>query len=163
MVLGLAAALVVFGTFQIQKMPVDVFPEFDQPTVQIHTEALGLSAKEVEGLVTLNLEELLSGVKLFESFMCAAAGQLFAPSLPVGLAEPALRGAHDPADHRLFVERLPQCGDIHRGTATAAQRRQECGTEPDRRRKATTSLMTIGWHAHHVMTDDLSATGRGKK
>ena len=67
MVLGLAAALVVFGTFQIQKMPVDVFPEFDQPTVQIHTEALGLSAKEVEGLVTLNLEELLSGVPWLDS------------------------------------------------------------------------------------------------
>jgi len=57
----------VFGTFQIQKMPVDVFPEFDQPTVQIHTEALGLSAKEVEGLVTLNLEELLSGVPWLDS------------------------------------------------------------------------------------------------
>ena len=67
MVLGLAAALVVFGTFQVQKMPVDVFPEFEQPIVRVHTEALGLSAKEVEHLVTLNLEELLSGVPWLDS------------------------------------------------------------------------------------------------
>ena len=67
MVLGLAAALVVFGTFQVQKMPVDVFPEFEQPIVEVHTEALGLSAKEVENLVTLNLEELLSGVPWLDS------------------------------------------------------------------------------------------------
>jgi CzcA family heavy metal efflux pump len=66
-VLGIAAALVVFGTFQVQKMPVDVFPEFEAPTVKVQTEALGLSAQEMENLVTLNLEELLSGVPWLES------------------------------------------------------------------------------------------------
>jgi CzcA family heavy metal efflux pump len=62
LVLGIAAALVVFGTLQVRKMPVDVFPEFAPPVVQVQTEALGLSAAEVESLITLNLEELLSGV-----------------------------------------------------------------------------------------------------
>jgi len=67
LVLGFAAALVVFGTLQIKKMPVDVFPEFAPPVVQVQTEALGLSAAEVESLITLNLEELLSGVPWLKS------------------------------------------------------------------------------------------------
>src|SRR6267378_681716 len=67
LVLGVAAALVVFGTIQVKKMPVDVFPEFAPPVVQVQVEALGLSAAEVESLITLNLEELLSGVPWLKS------------------------------------------------------------------------------------------------
>jgi Cu/Ag efflux pump CusA len=44
-------------------MPVDVFPEFAPPLVEVQTEAAGLSAEEVESLITLNLEELLSGCR----------------------------------------------------------------------------------------------------
>jgi len=66
-VLGIAAALVAYGTVQLQKMPVDVFPEFAAPTVEIQTEAIGLSAEEVKSLITFNLEELMSGVPWLES------------------------------------------------------------------------------------------------
>ena len=48
-------------------MPVDVFPEFAPPVVEVQTEAIGLSADEVESLITLNLEELLSGVPWLHS------------------------------------------------------------------------------------------------
>lgn len=67
LVLGIAAVLVVFGTLQLRKMPVDVFPEFAPPVVEVQTEATGLSATEVESLITLNLEELLAGVPWLES------------------------------------------------------------------------------------------------
>ena len=67
LVLGVAAALAVFGSLQLRKMPVDVFPEFAPPVVEVQTEAIGLSAEEVESLITLNLEELLSGVPWLES------------------------------------------------------------------------------------------------
>lgn len=67
LVLGIAAALVVFGTLQLRRAPVDVFPEFAAPVVEVQTEAIGLSAEEVEGLITLNLEELLSGVPWLQS------------------------------------------------------------------------------------------------
>ncbi len=44
-------------------MPVDVLPEFTPPYVEIQTEALGLSAAEVEQLITVPLEaDLLNGV-----------------------------------------------------------------------------------------------------
>ncbi len=67
MVMAAAVALVVFGSLQLQRMPVDVFPEFEAPTVHVQTEAIGLSASEMERLVTLNLEELLSGVPWLDS------------------------------------------------------------------------------------------------
>jgi CzcA family heavy metal efflux pump len=66
-VVGIAVALVGLGIYRLQKMPVDVFPEFTAPTVEVQTEAIGLSANEVESLVTLNLEELLSGVPWLQS------------------------------------------------------------------------------------------------
>ncbi len=67
LVLGVAAALVAYGAVRLERMPVDVFPEFAAPIVEVQTEAIGLSAKEVESLITLNLEELLSGVPWLKS------------------------------------------------------------------------------------------------
>ncbi len=37
LVLALAAGLMYFGIGQIQKMPVDVFPEFAPPMVEVQT------------------------------------------------------------------------------------------------------------------------------
>ena len=62
LVVGIAAAMMVFGITRLHDMPVDVFPEFAPPMAEIQTEALGLSAAEVETLVTLNTEEMLAGV-----------------------------------------------------------------------------------------------------
>ena len=62
LVIAAAAVVMVVGIGRMQHMPVDVLPEFAPPYVEIQTEALGLSANEVEDLVTLNVEELLAGV-----------------------------------------------------------------------------------------------------
>jgi CzcA family heavy metal efflux pump len=62
LVLALAAGLMVFGIGQLRKMPVDVFPEFAPPMVEIQTISLGLSPEEVETLVTVPLEQVLAGV-----------------------------------------------------------------------------------------------------
>ena len=59
---GLAVALLVFGSQQVQDMPVDVFPEFAPPRVEIQTASLGLSSSEIEELVTVPLEQVLQGV-----------------------------------------------------------------------------------------------------
>ncbi len=45
-----------------RNMPVDVFPEFAPPMVEIQTICLGLSPEEVESLVTVPLEQALNGV-----------------------------------------------------------------------------------------------------
>ena len=63
LVIVLAAALVAFGIAQLGDMPVDVLPEFSPPYVEIQTEALGLSAEEVEQMITVPMEQdLLAGV-----------------------------------------------------------------------------------------------------
>jgi CzcA family heavy metal efflux pump len=67
LVISAAAALMVFGALQVRKMPVDAFPEFAPPVVEVQTEAVGLSAEEVESMITYSLEELLSGVPWIES------------------------------------------------------------------------------------------------
>ena len=59
----LAATAMVFGIIQLREMPVDVLPEFSPPYVEIQTEALGLSAEEVEQMITVPMEQdLLAGV-----------------------------------------------------------------------------------------------------
>ncbi|MCZ7573226.1 MAG: efflux RND transporter permease subunit [Ardenticatenaceae bacterium] len=63
LVLVLAAALIAFGVARLPDMPVDVLPEFSPPYVEIQTEALGLSAEEVEQMITVPMEQdLLAGV-----------------------------------------------------------------------------------------------------
>ena len=67
LVLGAAAATLAVGISQLRDMPVDVLPEYVPPTVEVQTEALGLSAAEVEQLVTVPLEaDLLNGVAFLE-------------------------------------------------------------------------------------------------
>src|SRR6476469_5216289 len=63
LIIVLAAVLMVFGAMQLRAMPVDVYPEFNPPMVEVQTEALGLSADEVESLITTPMEaDLLIGV-----------------------------------------------------------------------------------------------------
>src|SRR6266540_88686 len=63
LIIILAAVLMVFGIAQLRNMPVDVYPEFNPPLVEVQTEALGLSAAEVESLITTPMEaDLLNGV-----------------------------------------------------------------------------------------------------
>ena len=63
LVLILAGAAAVMGVVQLWATPIEPVPEFAPVTVEVQSEALGLSAQEVEDLVTVPLESnLLSGV-----------------------------------------------------------------------------------------------------
>ena len=66
-VITLALVLMVFGILEVSKIPIDVFPEFNPPMVEVQTEALGLSAAEVEALLTVPMEaDLLNGIAWLE-------------------------------------------------------------------------------------------------
>src|SRR5437660_5405272 len=64
LVIPVAALLTVLGAVNLDKTRVDVLPELGPPTVEVQTESLGLSAAEVESLITVPMENfLLSGIK----------------------------------------------------------------------------------------------------
>ncbi len=62
LVLALSAVLVVFGIRAVRTTPLDVFPEFAPPLVEVQTEAPGLSTEEVESLISVPLENAFNGV-----------------------------------------------------------------------------------------------------
>ncbi len=75
-VVALAAGMLVLGVVQLRSIPVDVFPEFAPPRVQIQTACLGLSAADVEQLVTVPVENALNGLPKLDVMRSASVPQL---------------------------------------------------------------------------------------
>ncbi|HSL76850.1 MAG TPA: efflux RND transporter permease subunit, partial [Candidatus Limnocylindrales bacterium] len=101
-VVALAAGLMIFGAAQVRAMPVDVFPEFAPPKVEIQTICIGLSAEEVEQLVTVPIEQSLAGIEGLETIRSKSVIQL---SQVVLLFKP---GTNELKARQLVAERLAQ-------------------------------------------------------
>jgi len=61
LVVLLAALLVAYGLVTLVRAKFDVFPDFVPPQVEVQTEAPGLSAEQVEQLVTRPIEQSVAG------------------------------------------------------------------------------------------------------
>lgn len=57
-----AILIAVWSVFSVTQMPLDVFPEFAPPQVDIHTEAIGLAPEEVESQITVPIESAVNGL-----------------------------------------------------------------------------------------------------
>src|SRR5437763_9484562 len=60
-VLALSIVLMIVGIQKARNAPLDVFPEFAPPLIEVQTEAPGLSTEEVESLISVPLENALNG------------------------------------------------------------------------------------------------------
>jgi CzcA family heavy metal efflux pump len=76
LVVAIAVAMMAFGGVQLSTASVDVFPEFAPPKVEIQTIAIGLTAAEVEQLVTVPLEDALNGVEGLDEIRSKSVEQL---------------------------------------------------------------------------------------
>ena len=60
-VLAATLVLVIYGGREAARLPIDVFPNLNRPTVTIMTESHGLAPEEVEVLVTFPIESAMNG------------------------------------------------------------------------------------------------------
>jgi CzcA family heavy metal efflux pump len=81
LVIAAAAGMMVLGLTRLQNVPVDVFPEFAPPRVEVQTIAVGMSTEEVESLITVPLEQALAGVEGLDILRSKSVPQLSAIEL----------------------------------------------------------------------------------
>ncbi len=67
LVMILAVVLVVVGIRNSDSVPLDVFPEFAPPLVEIQTEAPGISTEDVESLITVPIENAVNGIPFVQT------------------------------------------------------------------------------------------------
>lgn len=75
-VVALACAVMLLGSLQLGSASVDVFPEFAPPRVEIQTACLGLTAQEVEELVSVPIEAAVGGMPGLDELRSKSVPQL---------------------------------------------------------------------------------------
>ena len=142
LVVALAGALVFFGTQSLENQKLDVFPEFAPPQVQIQTEGLGLSSSEMEELITVPLENGLSGVPNVQVVRSESVPQLSAITLLFK------KGTNLIQARRFVQERLQ----------TVATQLPTFATTPSMYPpvSATSRIMALGLSSHAMSPENLS-------
>src|SRR3954454_1248462 len=142
LVVAAAVALMAFGAASLQHQKLDVFPEFAPTQVQIQTEALGLSASEVEQLVTLPLENALNGVAGVQETRSESVPQLSSITLLFGSGTDLFKA------RRLVQERLQSVPPTLPTWAATPVLMPPVS--------ATSRIMAVGLTSHRLSSLDLS-------
>jgi len=67
LIVVLSIALMIWGAFSFQKLPIDAYPDLSPPHVELITQWPGHASEEVERLVTIPIEIELNGIPRLES------------------------------------------------------------------------------------------------
>ena len=99
-VVALGVGLIYFGSLQLKDIPIDVFPEFAPPRIEVQTLCLGLAPAEVEEQVTVPIENAMNGVPGVEVLRSSSVPQLSSVTAILK------RGADELATRQLVTERV---------------------------------------------------------
>jgi Cu/Ag efflux pump CusA len=111
LVVGAAVLVLGLGITQLRKATVEVLPEFAPPQVQVQAEALGLSAAEVEQLITVPLEQdLLNGIPWLDQIRSESVPGLSSIDLVFKRGTNILTARQFVSEHLAQAHALPQVG-----------------------------------------------------
>jgi CzcA family heavy metal efflux pump len=109
-VMALACLLCLYGLYTLPDAKFDVFPEFAPPQAVIQTEAVGLSAEQVEILVTQPIENVINGASGIQALRSSSIQGLSVITAVFQPGSDIYRDRQVIAE-RLTTARLPQ--DVH--------------------------------------------------
>ncbi|HBY62116.1 MAG TPA: acriflavin resistance protein, partial [Solibacterales bacterium] len=145
-VMAAAILLMAGGLSVIRRSPLDVFPEFAPPLVEIQTEAPGLSTTEVENLVSTPIENAVNGVMGLKTLRSKSVLGLSSVVLIFGTGADLMRS------RQLVQERLaivtPQLPAVSRPPVILSPL------------SSTSRVMKIGLTSHKLSQVDLSTLAR---
>ena len=148
LVLAVAVGLVVLGATRMGTAKVDLLPEFGPVQVAIQTEALGLSAAEVEQLITVPIEaDLLNGVAWLDQIRSESVAGLSSIEL---IFEP---GTDVQEARQVVAERLTQAHALPNVSRPPAM------LQP---LSSTSRVMMVGLSSDELSLMDLSVLARWK-
>ena len=110
MVVGAAVVVLALAAAQLPTAPVQALPEFSPTTVQIQVEALGLSAAEVEQLITIPMEHLLGGVAWVDQLQSESVPGLSTIDLTFKTGTPLLKARQVVLERLGRADTLPNVG-----------------------------------------------------
>src|SRR5690348_3101777 len=111
LILGATIALLAIGVGQLSAAHVDEYPDFTAPQVEVQAEALGLSAAEVEQLITVPLEQdLLNGVPWLDQITSESLPGLSTIDMTFNRGTDLLKARQMVQEHLTQAHALPQVG-----------------------------------------------------
>jgi CzcA family heavy metal efflux pump len=147
LVTAVAVGLLVAGVTQLREARVDLHPEFTPTFVEVQTEALGLSAHEVEQLITVPLEaDLLNGVAWLDEIRSESVPGLSSIVMTFEPGTPLYRA------RQVVQERIAQAAVALPGVAKPPQMLQPVSS--------TSRTMMIGLSSKTLSLIDISQLAR---
>ena len=147
LVTAVAVGLLFAGVTQLKDARVDLHPEFTPTFVEVQTEALGLSAHEVEQLITVPLEaDLLNGVAWLDDIRSESVPGLSSIVLTFESGTPLYRA------RQVVQERIAQAAVALPGVAKPPQMLQPVSS--------TSRTMMVGLSSKTLSLIDISQLAR---
>jgi CzcA family heavy metal efflux pump len=147
LVIAAAAGLMAVGIFQLRDMSMEPLPEFGPVRVEVQTESLGLSAEEVEQLITNPLEqEFFNGLPWLDELRSSSIPGLSSIEMIFEPGTDVMRARQVVQERLTMIPALP-----------AASSRPPFVIQPV---SSTSRLLLIGLSSEHLSPIDIGVLAR---